>query len=202
MVQFAILTGVRISEIVAIKWADIYTDAIHIHRMQCEREGQKGTNRYFMVEWTKNEIHTPINQRKGRLFPRYCSELDSLIDDIHNLQIRFNVSSEYLFAKQDGSNVDIKDYKEALRKICKSLGFSIKNNHAFRKALNMRLINDYNIDVAKRAKMLGHSVKTNLTNYTTTDEDWIARTVAKKQVTNGDQAIVVFFKNKKEAEAL
>lgn len=98
--------------------------------------------------------------------------------------------------------MDIKDYKEALRKICKSLGFSIKNNHAFRKALNMRLINDYNMDVAERAKMLGHSVKTNLTNYTTTDEGWIARTVAKKQVTNGDQANVVFFKNKKEAETL
>ena len=47
------------------------------------------------------------------------------------------------------------------------MGFAVTNNHAFRMSLNSNVfIAKLNLDVATRAKLLGHSPETNLKYYT------------------------------------
>ena len=56
-----------------------------------------------------------------------------------------------------------------LRRVCKSLGIKITNNHAFRVALNAQLINE-NIDGLERCLILGHSMQTNERHYSYSDQ--------------------------------
>lgn len=49
--------------------------------------------------------------------------------------------------------------------MCQSLGFTVTNNHALRMALNSNVFIPLGIPVTERARMLGHSVETNLRKY-------------------------------------
>ena len=50
--------------------------------------------------------------------------------------------------------------------MCKKLGLKLNNNHAFRIALNSYVYVPMGLPVTERAKLLGHSVDTNLKHYT------------------------------------
>ncbi len=59
-----------------------------------------------------------------------------------------------------------------MRRLLKSLGFNITNNHAFRMSLNSNVLaGKLNLPVAKRAELLGHSVETNMKYYTYATKD-------------------------------
>jgi len=52
-----------------------------------------------------------------------------------------------------------------------SLNFPITNNHAFRMSLNSNVFIPLGIPVTDRARMLGHSVETNLRFYSYAGKD-------------------------------
>ena len=47
------------------------------------------------------------------------------------------------------------------KSICRSLGFQVTNNHAFRMSLNSNVFIPLGIPVTERTRLLGHSVETN-----------------------------------------
>ncbi|MBR1860302.1 MAG: hypothetical protein IJ796_00350, partial [Lachnospiraceae bacterium] len=63
-------------------------------------------------------------------------------------------------------------YEKFLYRICKSLGYSITNNHAIRMYFNSYVLIPKGIDVTNRARLLGHSVEVNLKNYSFADYDY------------------------------
>lgn len=174
---FSSLTGVRVSEIPAIKWSDVQANALWIHSMQLDKRTSKNKckgeyTRWVFAPFTKNEKGIP---QGGRLFP-LLNDIKELLDEIKNVQQEQKIESEYIFVKADGNNINIDGYRSALARLCKKLGLSLTNNHSFRKAVNMRLV-EAGINPAIRSQMLGHSVKTNLSNYTVTSNDWIETTL-------------------------
>lgn len=57
-------------------------------------------------------------------------------------------------------------YYEALNKVSKKLVLRLSNNHVFRMALNSYVYVPMGVPITERAKLLGHSVDTNLKHYT------------------------------------
>jgi len=160
-ILFASETGVREGEIPSLKWSDITEKTIHIHSQQNDemRDGQKV---YYYNPTTKDEKGY---SRDGRYFPMN-KKIKEILDEVKAKQEALGIHTEWVFANNDGNWITTASYYEALYKVSKLLGLSLSNNHAFRIALNSYVLIPMGIPVTERARMLGHSVDTNLRHYT------------------------------------
>lgn len=160
-ILFASETGCREAEIPALKWSDVLDNRIHVHAQLNDHvvDGQKC---YYYNPTTKNEKGV---SRDGRYIPM-TNEIRKILFALREKQKRLGIESEWVFCKEDGLWTTTAGYYEALYRLCKKLGLELTNNHAFRIALNSYVYVPMGLDVATRAKILGHSVETNLKNYT------------------------------------
>lgn len=166
-ILFSIETGMRAGELPSLKWSDIKSDHIHIHSQQLNQK-QKGGKEYYYASWTKNEKGIP---RGGRKFP-LTNVIKALLGELKELQTSLGIESEYIFCHEDGEWIKTDAYETCLRRMLSSLGFSVTNNHALRMSLNSNIfIDKYGIPVTERARLLGHSVETNLRHYSFAGKD-------------------------------
>ena len=168
MTLLSIETGMRAGEICSIKWNDISTD-IWIHS-QIVRKTLR-SKESMRVPWTKNEKkHEGI----GRHFP-LTDRIVSILTELKEKYIELGYPCEdddYVFCRKDGSFIIPSDYEDALRRLCKKIGLPKTNNHALRMAFNSYVLIPLGIPVTDRAKLLGHSVETNLKHYSFEDKDY------------------------------
>ncbi|MBO4461623.1 MAG: tyrosine-type recombinase/integrase [Lachnospiraceae bacterium] len=157
---FAIETGVRVGELCALKWEDVWESSIHIHAQQLT-EIKDGKKVYYYSHSTKNE--KGISQ-DGREFP-LTRKIKALLKEIHDLQEELNIKSEFIFCHEDGEWIKTDAYITFLRRLCQSFEFKVTNNHALRMSLNSNVLLPMGVSVADRAAMLGHSIETNLKFY-------------------------------------
>lgn len=155
MMLLASYTAMRSGELAAIRWADVKGDYLHIHRQQ-----RKDGNAYSDVLYTKNERKHP---RDGRPFP-----ITPAIRDVLTLAQELAGTSEYLFHDADGNPIRKDSYQLYLKRHARRLKIKATNNHAFRYAVNSHLI-ELGFSSADRALLLGHTVQTNETVYSITD---------------------------------
>ena len=193
MFLLASYTGMRAGELCSLRWTDIANGRIHIHTQQLKN---RETGRYEYVSWTKNEKGIP---KGGRYFP-VTSQIADLFSELKEAQKRAGIRSEWIFANQDGSWI-ITDtcYGKFLNRICKTLGYSITNNHAIRMYFNSYVLIPKGIQVTNRARLLGHSPEVNLKNYSFADYDYCETALAaldSDQVTPGDTRKIVKFELK------
>lgn len=157
---FAIETGVRVAELCALKWEDIYPDRIHIHSQQLH-EKLYGGKEYYLAPYTKNEKGV---SEDGRDFP-LTKNIRDLLDEIKSLQDELGIESEFIFCHEDGEWIKTDAYLTFLRRLCRSKNLKVTNNHALRMSLNSNVLLPLGVSVADRAAMLGHSIETNLKHY-------------------------------------
>lgn len=106
---------------------------------------------FYEVQYTKDEREHPHD---GRRFP-----ITPEIREVLDLAKQLKGSSKYIF--HDTDSWVLKDgYSRFLRRRCISLGITTTNNHAFRIALNNKLIR-LGLSADERALILGHSVEVN-----------------------------------------
>ncbi len=160
-ILFSIETGVREGEIPSLKWSDVSETAIHIHSQQND-EMRNGTKVYYYNPSTKNEKGV---SRDGRYFP-LTDEIKKILDTLKTKQTELGIESEWLFCQEDGNWITTVSYYKALYRLTKKLNLSLNNNHAFRMALNSYVFIPAGLSAPERAKLLGHSVQTNLNHYT------------------------------------
>ncbi len=162
MMLLAIESGLRAAELCALKWSDIKDTCIWVHSQQLHPSGDT----FVYTPWTKNDKdHTGVG-RAVPLFPGISRILD-LIKAEHD---KLGISSEYVFGKKDGSWYKTEAYESVLRRLCKSLGFNVTNNHAFRKYFNSYVLIPAGYTETDRAAILGHSPETNLKYYSIAPE--------------------------------
>lgn len=159
-ILFASWVGLREAEIPSLKWSDISGTTIHIHSQQND-EKRNGTKTYYYNPSTKNEKGI---SNGGRYFPMN-KEILAILNELRDKQKSLGIETEWVFAKRDGSWITTAGYYEALYKVSKRLGLSLSNNHAFRIALNSYVFIPMGVPVTERARILGHSVDTNLRHY-------------------------------------
>ncbi len=155
--MFQIETGLRVGEVVAVKFSDIETpNYIHIQRMLRRDEKR-------VVEHTK----TDYGDRPVPLTP-FAKEL---VEEARRRQKELNVSSEYIFST-DGNPISAYCIQELYCKYCKRLGMGTeghpkcKNSHTARRTYISALI-DGGVNLNTIRLAVGHaSEKTTLRNYT------------------------------------
>ena len=175
-IKFASLTGVRCGELCSLHWSDIDYEnmLIHIHRQQLSVFAD-GHNRYYEVQYTKNEKGI---SEDGRLFP-ITDDILSLLYELKAVQDREGIKSEYVFCLPNGQWINMRGYDSVLWRLCKKHSLNVTNNHALRMSLNSNVLLRLDLTAADRAKLLGHSVQTNLSYYTFAQKGYVdsARTM-------------------------
>ncbi len=161
-------TGMRASELPALRWEDVRDNHIHLHQMQTRNDGQHGSSRFDIVPWLKEEKGSP---RGGRDVPFLSPDITETLDLIKEVQAGFGIESDWIFPDSNSMS-----YERSMYKLCTSLGYSTTNNHAFRKGFNMWMLSQ-GLNVADRAKILGHSTAVNLERYTVVADNWIENAI-------------------------
>lgn len=178
--KFAMLTGVRVGELCAVRWDDIDFDShlVYIHSQQLTRivDGKK---EYYLVPYTKNERGI---SEEGRLFP-LTDGLKALLMELKGKQGSLGIVSDFVFCKEDGSMIKTNSYITFLRRLCRHVGLTVTNNHALRMSLNSNVLIPKGISTTDRAALLGHSVETNLKYYSFADKDYLEKA---RNILNGD----------------
>lgn len=150
-VEFASLTGMRVSEISALRWDCITKDYIIIDKSE---KSNKQKNE-FRIDKTKNG--------KIRFFPM-TKEIRNLLDKIMAVQKEFGYLCEWVFANESG-RIHAKTISSCSQTKCRQIGIDEKGIHAYRKTLNSKMrCNGVSSTVA--ASLLGHTAEVNEHYYT------------------------------------
>lgn len=150
-VEFASLTGFRVSEISALRWDCITQDYIIVDKS--EKYNRK-TREYFIGK-TKNQ--------KERIFP-LTDEIKSLLSRVKKAEIKAGYICEWVFANEDG-RIHAPIISSCTKNKCRQVGITEKGIHAYRKTVNSKMrCNGVSSVVA--ASLLGHSQEVNEEYYT------------------------------------
>lgn len=169
-VLFEIETGLRVGELMALKWSDInYTDrTIHIHSQQLRRT-VNGKTEFYYVQYTKNERGISNN---GRYFP-LTSNIEALLNEIKEKQDALELDSDFIFCDENNVGITSGRYQKFLLRLCDNLNLNVSRNHAFRMSLNSNVLVQEGVAVTDRAALLGHSVETNIKYYCFEDKSYV-----------------------------
>lgn len=150
-IPFAFQTGLRVGELVALRYRDIVEEYLNIERMEVrlphKEENGWGAVEYKVVEHTKSLAGI----RKVYL----TSKARDILDMIHkaNEENRY-VDEDYIFVNEKGRiHVRALDYR--LRKYCSNLNMPEKSMHKIRKTFISTLI-DNNVNINYIRETVGH----------------------------------------------
>lgn len=176
----SIETGMRAGELCALKWEDIDDYNIHIHAMQTLEIIDKTPDRnsrmnYLYTPYTKDEKG---DSNDGRLFPA-TDKIKKLLSEYKLYLNNAGISSDFIFCDSKGEWLKVCNYERYVRRVCRSLDLKVTNNHAFRMSLNSNVLLPGGLSSGTRAALLGHSIQTNIANYSYSRIDYLdeARTV-------------------------
>lgn len=194
MILLAIESGMRVGELCSLKWDDVKWDVfpnvkfegpcIHIHSQLLSNYDEKGKLHYTYVGWTKDEKGI---SRGGRYYP-LTGKIRSILTALKENQKKVGAYDPdgYVFLENDKWITTI-SYEKCLKRMCRSLGYEVTNNHALRMSLNSNLFIPRGIPVTTRALWLGHSVEVNLNNYSYAEKKPLSEYTQKLDEAAGDQ---------------
>ncbi len=150
-ILFAAYTGMRVGEIVALKWEDVHDKYIYVHRTQIRYRGENGDYKYDIRDTPKTEAGI-----------RKVIVVENLIPVIKKLRA-INPFTEYVFQRGE-STVTKYVVETSLYRACDRIGIPRRSMHALRKTYATRLINSH-IDDAIIINQMGHTDIQTTRNY-------------------------------------
>ena len=168
MFKLSKLTGMRCAELCSLMKTDISFEMnyIHVHSQQLKKDG---TQEYEYVPYTKDEKGSSKGGRYVPLLP----EAKEMLIEMFKRQEELGIESEYVFANLDGSWIKSDThYQKFLQRLSRKFGYEISNNHAIRMYFNSYVLIPAGVEVADRARILGHSPEVNLKFYTFESRDY------------------------------
>ena len=145
-------TGIRVGELVAIKWCDITDNSIKIRRTEISYKNSVGENICEIRDYPKTEA--------GIRTVYVPAEFSSIMRRLRLL----SGSQEYIFC-QDGNNIRAMQIRKRLYLICKRTGIKKKSPHKLRKTY-VSILLDNGIDKRLVQDVAGHAqIATSERNY-------------------------------------
>lgn len=145
-------TGIRVGELVAIKWCDITDNSIKIRRTEISYKNSVGENICEIRDYPKTEA--------GIRTVYVPAEFSSIMRRLRLL----SGSQEYVFC-QDGNNIRAMQIRKRLYLICKRTGIKKKSPHKLRKTY-VSILLDNGIDKRLVQDVAGHAqIATSERNY-------------------------------------
>lgn len=162
-IELALLTGLRIGELSALRWNDI-TDVITVRSSEKAHRPEHGSM-YYTVEGTKTgkERHIPITDAMADLFKRIA---------IAEKNAGNNKDTEFVFINKDGQIKSI-NIDRCLERKCKQAGIERKTIHDIRRTVNSTL-RCIGVTAPMAASIMGHTAEIN-ENYYTYDTSEVAK---------------------------
>ena len=151
-IELAMLTGMRVGELAALRWSSITDDYIIIKESEHRLDYSDKTCEYI-ISGTKNG--------KIRHFP-VTSEIRSLLARIRSVLDEKKINNEFVFSDKDG-RVNSHTISCAINRRCEDVGIDKKSIHAIRRTVssNLRKV----LPIATVANLLGHLEETNEQHY-------------------------------------
>lgn len=103
---------------------------------------------FFLSSNTKSDEKG--ESKGGRKFP-LTNAINSLLEELKAVQECKWIHSEFVFCHENGEWIKTDAYITCLRRMLKSLGFEITNNHAFRMSLNSNILFNVETEVSPRS---------------------------------------------------
>ena len=144
-VKLNFLLGLRVGELVALKWSDI-TDKKHIHIVREEVRDQEN-NKYIIVEHTKTNTD------------RYVVLVSKALKILESIE----KTSEFIFTR-NGERLNSRQIAYVLEKYAERQGLPVKSTHKMRKTYASNL-NANNVPLDAIREQLGHSELTTTLSY-------------------------------------
>ena len=142
-VPFAILLafqlGVRVSELIALKWSDIDNNYIHIQRQEVSYTTydhnliSTGTV-HDIVEYTKTDA-------SDRFLP-LTPEATIILSQTQAFNLANHINSTYIFSDVNGNNFNRQRINNCLYSYCKKINISKKSSHKIRKNVISTLLDN------------------------------------------------------------
>ena len=154
-VEFASLTGMRVGEIVALKWEDIHTEGKLSYFVINKSEKYNRKTKEYFIDKTKN--------KKIRKFP-IDDKIKRFLFEVKKVQFKYGFYGEWVFANEEGRR-HAPVVSSCIKNKCRQLNITEKGIHAFRKTLNSELRCSGVSEVVASA-LLGHSPQVNREYYT------------------------------------
>lgn len=157
--------GLRVGELVALKWKDLKTPYLHIRRME-QRQYDRSENgewnlRIEIVEHTKTEA--------GFRTIYVVSSALEIFEKIKesNLQNGYSCEPEdFIFMSSIGKRMAVQSVDWYYQKYCRDLGIVKKGNHKVRKTCLSKIGDNPNINLKDAMEFSGHKdVKTFIKHY-------------------------------------
>lgn len=150
-VHFASLTGMRVGEVSALSWGNIFDSYILIDKS----EKYDRIEKKYYIDKTKNG--------KERIFP-ITSEIRILLSALKRIEQERGFLCEWVFANESG-RIHAPVISSCLKNKCRQAGIEERGVHAFRRTINSKLrCNGASATVA--AALLGHTEEVNENYYT------------------------------------
>jgi len=156
-IPFAFQTGMRMSEIVALRWTDINEEqgnCIHVQRMETKEyerlpDGSWGNPKRVVVSRTKT-----IQGNRNVYLTTAAREI---LDEIHSFNEKMGFgNSGYIFLNEKG-RVTSPSLNKRIRRYCRKVGISEKGMHKIRKTYISTLIDAEDININYIREQVGHA---------------------------------------------
>ena len=134
-------TGVRVGELVALKYSDVYEDTLHIQRQEVKYKNDDGKTVLEIVEYTKTESGN-----------RYIILTDHAKETIEAMK----QYSQTDFMMERSVRIRCSTINKELYKVCEKCGLKPRSMHKIRKTYATTLI-DADVDDSIVMEMMGHS---------------------------------------------
>lgn len=149
-VKFDFFVGLRVGELVALKWCDVIDiKNLHIRREEAKvsyRNGDVWQEEYRVVEHTKTH--------SDRIIPLVPAAI-SILNHIR-LKAALAASEDDFIFIRDGKRITARQINYALEKACSKLGIPVKRSHKIRKTVASRL-SAGNVPLDCIRELLGYS---------------------------------------------
>ena len=152
--EISAMTGLRCGELAGLLWSDVDEDAGYIRVCRSQKYDEK-TKSYYLDD-TKNGVI--------RCVP-ITDQIRNVLRRIKAIQKTYGITGDYVFSTSKGAanNRQISDYMFNKKK-----QYNIDHPisiHAQRRTINSRMENN-GVSASVRASLLGHTERTNISNYT------------------------------------
>ena len=154
-VEFSSLTGMRVGEIVALRWEDVHMNEKYPYFTIDKSEKYNRVKKEFFIDKTKN--------KKIRKFT-IDDKIKHLLLELKKVQFKYGFYGEWVFANEEG-RLHAPVVSSCIKNKCRQLNITERGIHAFRKTLNSDMRCSGVSDVVTSA-LLGHSPQVNREYYT------------------------------------
>lgn len=161
-VLLAFQTGVRLGELVALKWSDINGNYIHVQRMESRVESLKDDGTWDTISW---EVVDHVKTDAGDRTVYLTQKAKDILREIRKVTLQYGYrDDDYIFVGPNG-RIHKRAVDSRIRKYCKNINIREKSAHKIRKTYISTLI-DAGVNINTIRNLAGHrKEETTLGNY-------------------------------------